>query len=180
MGNILKNCYLKKSIVQNIRGCFYMAKSKLNEVLKRLEDIETWASMGLSESQISYNLGISRSSLENYKKSNLDIVNSLKRGKSRASFKVENALYKKATGYVVKETVPCKVKDTYYDDKGNKCMKENIVVVETEKEVPADVQAIKFWLINKEKGRWKENPSKVEMDKALLELRKKQVDQGEW
>ena len=81
-----------------------MAKSKLNEVLKRLGDIETWASMGLSESQIAYNLGISRSSLENYKKQNLDILNSLKRGKSRASFKVENALYKKATGYVVKRT----------------------------------------------------------------------------
>ncbi|MFR2529337.1 MAG: hypothetical protein ACLS9F_16955 [Clostridium paraputrificum] len=157
-----------------------MAKSKLNDVLKRLEDIETWASMGLSESQIAYNLGISRSSLENYKKQNLDIVDSLKRGKSRASFKVENALYKKATGYVIKETVPCKVKETYYDDNGNKCMKEDIVTVETEKEVPADIQAIKFWLINKEKGRWKENPSKVEMDKALLELRKKQAEQGEW
>ena len=157
-----------------------MAKSKLNDVLKRLEDIETWASMGLSESQIAYNLGISRSSLENYKKQNLDIVNSLKRGKSRASFKVENALYKKATGYVVKETVPCKVKENYYDDNGNKCMKENIVVVETEKEVPADVQAIKFWLINKEKGKWKENPSKVEIDRAQLEIRKKQAEQGEW
>ncbi|MDU2285234.1 Xaa-His dipeptidase [Clostridium paraputrificum] len=157
-----------------------MAKSKLNEVLKRLGDIETWASMGLSESQIAYNLGISRSSLENYKKQNLDILNSLKRGKSRASFKVENALYKKATGYVVKEQVPTKVKETYYDDNGNKCIKENVVVVEAEKEVPADIQAIKFWLINKEKGKWKENPTKAEIDRAMLELRKEQAKQGDW
>ncbi|WP_300382524.1 hypothetical protein [Clostridium sp.] len=157
-----------------------MAKSKINDVLKKLEDLENWASMGLSETQIAYNLGISRSSLENYKKANLDIVNSLKRGKNRANFKVENALYKKATGYTIKETVPCKTKDTYYDDKGNKCIKENIVVVETEKEIPADVSAIKFWLINKDKAKWKENPTKVEVDRALLEIKKKQAEQGEW
>lgn len=66
-----------------------MAKSKLNDVLKRLEDIETWASMGLSESQIAYNLGISRSSLENYKKQNLDIVNSLKRVKVELVLKLK-------------------------------------------------------------------------------------------
>lgn len=45
-----------------------MAKSKINEVLKRLKDVETWASMGLSESQIAFNLGISRATLETYKK----------------------------------------------------------------------------------------------------------------
>ena len=55
-------------------------------------------------------------------------------------------------------------------------MKENIVVVETEKEVPADVQAIKFWLINKEKGKWKENPSKVENDKKALKLKEKAIE----
>ena len=110
----------------------------------------------------------------------MDILNSLKRGKSRASFKVENALYKKATGYVVKEQVPTKVKETYYDDNGNKCIKENVVVVEAEKEVPADIQAIKFWLINKEKGKWKENPTKAEIDRAMLELRKEQAKQGDW
>ncbi len=157
-----------------------MAKSKINDVLEKLEDLENWASMGLSEIQIAYNLGISRSSLENYKKANLDILNSLKRGKNRANFKVENALYKKATGYVIKESVPCKTKDTYYDENGNKCIKENITVVEIEKEVPADIQAIKFWLINKEKGKWKENPIKADIDKALLELKKKQVDEGGW
>lgn len=157
-----------------------MAKSKINEVLKRLEDVETWASMGLSESQIAFNLGISRATLENYKKANLDILNSLKRGKSQADFKVENALYKKATGYMVKKTSVVKCKDIYYDDAGRKCQKEHLETIEYEEEVPADVQAIKFWLINRKKGKWKDNPTKADIDKELLELRKQQVKNEEW
>ena len=157
-----------------------MAKSKWNEVKRKLEDVELWASMGLSETQIAFNLGISRATLENYKRDHLDILESLKRGKNQADFKVENALYKKATGYTVKETYPVKTKETYYDDKGNKCQKENVVVVEGEKEVPADVQAIKFWLINRRSGKWRDNPTKVEIDKALLELKKKEAEKGEW
>ena len=136
-----------------------------------------WASMGLSETQIAYNLGISRASLENYKKANLDILNSLKRGKNQADFKVENALYKKATGYIVKETVAVKCKDIYYDDNNNKCQMEPLDI---EKEVPAETNAIKFWLINRKQGRWKDNPTKAEIDKAVLELKKQQVNKEEW
>lgn len=136
--------------------------------------------MGLSETQIAYNLGISRASLENYKKANLDILNSLKRGKNQADFKVENALYKKATGYEVKETVAVKLKEIYYDDKGNKCQKEKLDTVEVIKEIPADTPAIKFWLINRKQGRWKDNPNKAEIDKAVLELKKQQVNKEEW
>ena len=40
-----------------------MAKSKWEEVSKRLKDVETWASMGLSEKQIAKNLGISKSTM---------------------------------------------------------------------------------------------------------------------
>jgi len=93
---------------------------------------------------------------------------------------VENSLYKKATGYETKETVAAKVKDIYYDDKGNKCQKERLDTVEVVKEIPPDVTAIKFWLINRNKGRWKENPTKVEIDKALLELKKKEAEKGDW
>jgi len=157
-----------------------VAKSKWEDVSKRLGEVEMWASMGLSESQIAFNLGISRATLENYKRDHLDILESLKRGKNQADFKVENSLYKKATGYETKETVAAKVKDIYYDDKGNKCQKERLDTVEVVKEIPPDVTAIKFWLINRNKGRWKENPTKVEIDKALLELKKKEVEKGDW
>lgn len=153
-----------------------MAKSKWDEVKKRLADVELWATMGLSETQIAYNLGISRATLENYKRDHLDILESLKRGKNQADFKVENALYKKATGYIVKETVAVKCKDIYYDDNNNKCQRERLDTVEIEKEVPAETNAIKFYLINRKQGRWKDNPTRADIDKALLELKKKETE----
>lgn len=154
-----------------------MAKSKWEEIEKKLETIEAWASMGLSDTQIAFNLGISKDTFYRYKKDHSDFSDSLKRGKNVADFKVENALYKKATGYVIHETGAVKVKETYYDEKNNKCTREDVKVVDMPKEVPADIQAIKFWLVNRKQGRWKDNPTRTEIDKALLELKKEEVDE---
>lgn len=152
-----------------------VAKSKWDEVKKKLETIELWASMGLSDSQIAFNLGISKDTFYRYKKEHSDFSDSIKRGKNVADFKVENALYKKATGYTIHETTVIKVKETYYDERGNKCTREDVKAVDSPKEIPADVQAIKFWLINRSKGKWKDNPTKAEIDKALLALKQKEV-----
>lgn len=157
-----------------------MAKSKWSEIEGRLKEIEMWASMGLSDLQISFNLGISKDTFYRYKKEHSDFSDHLKRGKNVADFKVENALYKKATGYTVKKQGAIKVKETYFDEKGNKCTKEDVKLVDMEEEVPADVSAIKFWLINRMKGKWKDNPTKADIEKALLEIKKKQVEQGTW
>lgn len=157
-----------------------MAKSKIKDVLSRLEEIEKWAAMGLSEAQISFNLGISRSSLENYKKANVDILNCLKRGKTKADFKVENALYKKAIGYKALKVAVQKCKDIYYDDEGRKCQKERLETLEYEEEVQPDVQAIKYWLGNRKSGKWKDNPTKADIDKQVLELKKQQIKNEEW
>lgn len=157
-----------------------MAKSKWDDVKEKLESVEIWASMGLNERQIAHNLGISKATMENYKKAHLDFLEHLKRGKETADSKVENALYKRATGYTVIEQQAMKRKEIYYDEKDRKCEKEHIEVVEVEKEVPADVTAMKFWLINRQKGRWTDNPHKVEIDKKTLKLREKEVEMKEW
>lgn len=157
-----------------------MAKSKWDEIKNKLETVELWASMGLSNAQIAFNLGIGKDTFYRYKKQYSDLSDCLKRGNSIADFKVENALYKKATGYEVKEMVTAKVKDIYYDDKGNKCQTERLDTVEITKEIPPDIQAIKFWLVNKMKGKWSDNPSKADIDRELLKLKKKQSENGEW
>lgn len=157
-----------------------MAKSKINDVLNRLDEIEQWAGMGLSEAQIAFNLSISRASLENYKKKSIDILNSLKRGKSKADFKVENALYKKATGCIVKKVSVQKCKDIYYDKEGRKCQRERLETVAYDEEIPPDVQAIKFWLINRKKDKWKDNPTKAEIDREVLKIKKEQINKDEW
>lgn len=162
-------------MVQIKRRCFKLAKSKWESVRKKLEQVEIWASMGLSEKQIAHNLGISKSTMENYKNAHLDFLDSLKRGKEVADSKVENSLYKKATGYRYREQQAIKVKESHYDDKGKKVEKEKVVIVEVEKEVQPETAAMKFWLVNRQKARWKDNPHKVKNDNEMLKLKKEEV-----
>lgn len=157
-----------------------MAKSRWEEIKKKLGDVEVWASLGLSERQIAKNLGVSKSTFEKYKKEHSDFLDHLKRGKETADAKVENALYKRATGYKVTKVQAIKVKEDHYDAEGRKIQKENVVTVEIEEEIPADVSAIKFWLSNRQKGRWADNPHKVSNDKENLKLKKQQIEQGAW
>ena len=63
---------------------------------------------------------------------------------------------------------------------GRKLQKENVVTVEFEEEIPPDVSAIKFWLANRQKGRWCDNPHKVSNDREHLKLKKQQIEQGAW
>ena len=155
---------------------------KANKWLNKdgLEQIEKWAKLGLSDRQIAKNMGIGRSTFYEWKKKYKDISDTLDKGKAIVNEEVENALLKKALGFKYKEQQAIKVKEIYYDEKGRKCQKEDVKIVEVEKEVPADTVAIKFWLVNRERERWSDNPNKVEIDKDLLELRKQQVKNEEW
>lgn len=155
---------------------------KVNKWLNKdgLEQIEKWARLGLSDRQIAKNMGIGRSTFYEWKKKYKDISDTLDKGKAIVNEEVENALLKKALGFKYKEQQAIKVKEIYYDEKGRKCQKEDVKIVEVEKEVPADTVAIKFWLVNRERERWSDNPNKVEIDKELLELRKQQVKNEEW
>ena len=58
--------------------------------------IQGWARDGLTEEQIAHNMGISRSTLNEWKKKDSDISDTLKKGKEISDYEVENALLKKA------------------------------------------------------------------------------------
>lgn len=106
--------------------------------------IEGWARDGLTDEQIAKNIGISRSTLAEWKKKYPDISDTLKRGKEIVDCEVENALLKRALGYTYTET---RVK--------RECGKitEEITV---EKVVVPDVAAIIFWLKNRRPDKWRE------------------------
>lgn len=157
-----------------------MAKSKKDIILENLESIEIWAKQGMSEKQIAMNLKISYSYFREQKKSLSALSEALCRGKIVADVAVENALYKRALGYDAVETVAVKVKSIYFDERDNKCQKEEVVTVDTIRHIPADPGAQKFWLINRQKDSWKDNPHKVINDKELLEIKKKLVEKDVW
>ena len=70
-----------------------MALGKINEWLERdkLILLEGWARDGLTDEQIAKNIGISRASLYEWKKKEVDIFDALKKGKEVIDFEVENA-----------------------------------------------------------------------------------------
>src|SRR5690625_7906107 len=61
--------------------------------------IEGWARDGLTDEQIAKNMGISRSTLNEWKNKYSDILDTLKKGKEVVDLQVENALLKRALGY---------------------------------------------------------------------------------
>ena len=65
--------------------------------------LEGWARDGLTDEQIAHNIGISTSTLNNWKNKYVEILESLKRGKEVVDRQVENALLKRALGYEYEE-----------------------------------------------------------------------------
>lgn len=78
-----------------------MAKGKYEQWLtpEGLTKIQGWARDGLTDNVIADNIGISRSTLYEWKRKYTDISDALKESKEVVDRKVENALLKTALGY---------------------------------------------------------------------------------
>lgn len=109
--------------------------------------IEAWARNGLSEEQISKNLGVAFSTFRRAKKDpeyGQRICTALLRGKEVVDFEVENMLHKRAMGYAYDE-----VKEEY---EGGVLTKRTVI----KKFVPPDVTAQIFWLKNRKPTDWRD------------------------
>lgn len=125
-----------------------MAKGKYKEWLEPegLLKIEGWAMDGLTDEQIARNMGISTSTLYNWKNEHLEISESLKRGKEVVDRQVENALLKRALGYEYEE-----VSEKY---EGGVLTERKV----TTKQVVPDTTAQIFWLKNRKPSDWRDKP----------------------
>lgn len=145
-----------------------MAKSKYEtHVLPYLEKIEIWAREGCTDRDIARNLGIAYSSFRKYRdlgeggdERYAAFSATLARAKVEPDENVENALYRKATGYNAEITKHYKIKRTEYDpDTGRKVAEyEELVSCKDEVHVPADTNAQMFWLTNRRPDRWSYKP----------------------
>ena len=125
-----------------------MAKGKYTEWLEPegLLKIEGWARDGLTDEQIAHNMGISRSTLSEWKNKYPDILDSLKKGKEVVDRQVENALLKRALGYEVTE-----VTKEYVGDLGRMEVTKRVT-----KHVAGDTTAQIFWLKNRKPEEWRD------------------------
>lgn len=106
--------------------------------------LQGWARDGLSEEQISHNMGVSASTLRVWKGKFPALSAALKKGKEVVDREVENALLKRAKGYSYTET---RIEES--DKDGTK-------VIKIVKHVPPDVGAAAFWLKNRRRDKYRD------------------------
>ena len=127
-----------------------MSKGKYHDWITEegLLKIEGWARDGLTDEQIAHNIGITRTTLYDWKNKYPDISYALKRGKEVIDRQVENALLKRALGYEYEEVKQIIEKDEKGHDRER--------IEKTVKYVAPDVTAQIFWLKNRRPDVWRD------------------------
>jgi transcriptional regulator with XRE-family HTH domain len=134
-----------------------MAKGKFHDWLTNegLLKIEAWARNGLTDEQIAHNIGITISTLYEWKKRFSAFSEALKKGKEVVDIQVENALLKRALGYTFTEIIEEKIND--YDPTTGEVIGSHLEITKkVTKEVQPDVTAQIFWLKNRKPEVWRD------------------------
>jgi len=152
-------------------------------ILENINSIKEWALAGMAEKEMAETLGIAYSTFRRAKQSNMVLSAVLAEAKKYRSdiLKdqvkcVEESLYKRCLGYNAKVVKNYKVKKVVFDefgqvifDKGGKAVMEEVLEEkEEETHVPADITAVKFFLLNKARKEWRSDPERLEIDKKRL------------
>lgn len=120
--------------------------------------LEGWARDGLTDEQIAKNMRVHISTLCDWKNRFSELSEALKKGRGPVDIEVENALFKRATGYTVTLRKPIKIRvEKRLQGKGT-IIEETIQYAEEEQHVPADTTAQIFWLKHRKANRWGDTP----------------------
>ncbi|QLY82244.1 Xaa-His dipeptidase [Clostridium intestinale] len=146
-----------------------LIESNINVVISMLKD-------GCKDKEIIEFLGISRSAWKAKKNNNIKLRQAIEETNDEKNEKVEEALFKNCIGYKYYEEVATKVKEEIIAEDGTVLTKEDVKVVTVKKYKGPDLAAQKYWLNNKKKAAWKEDPHKAENDRKLTKLKEKEVN----
>ena len=122
--------------------------------------LEGWARDGLTDEQIADKIGISRSTLNEWKKKFPDISDTLKKGKEVVDYEVENALLKRALGYSYEEVT----KEAQLNPRTGKY--ELAITKVVTKEIVPDTTAQIFWLKNRKPDKWRDKMKETESEET--------------
>jgi hypothetical protein len=112
--------------------------------------------LGLPDKKLAEYLDISEDTLHEWKKVYPSFSESIREGRVKADGSVAHSLRERAEGYSWMEETPIKVKEIFYDEQGRRCERERIEITLVKKVVPPEPQAIRFWLMNRQKAYWRD------------------------
>lgn len=139
--------------------------------------IESMLSEGSTEKEIAEKIGVSYSSFRRYKSENADLKTAIAQGKDKKNQNVIKALYKNAIGYPYYEEIATKVKNEVLAEDGKTILvQESVEINSVKKYKGPDLAAQKYWLGNRDKNKWQEDPHKVNNDKKLTKLREQEIN----
>lgn len=133
----------------------------------QLERITNWAANGLTDAEIAKSMGIRRETLSVWKQRHPNISNAVKRGRLMACEAIENALFRRATGMELTDTVE-EFDGAIVDGKpANGSIKKRV----TTRQVPPDTGAIIFYLKNRMPDRYADRrETKVDVSAPVIAL----------
>lgn len=133
----------------NFEVCVIAPRGRSTRYAGVVDDTRAYelALLGYIDAEIAAELGISTSTLYNWKRKYPQFAAAIASGGKTVNIRVVNALLSRAEGGYVTETKALKLRD----ENGN----ERIEIVEVQRYIPADTQAIIFWLTNREREHWK-------------------------
>lgn len=177
-----KNRHRKQQSAEK-KGGEKVASSNEKKIYENMESLEEWAFAGLSQKEMAEMLGMAYSTFRELRKKipalSALLKNSadfLKAEQKKEVEKVEVSLLNRCLGYNADIKKHLKVKKPMQGadgkvltDANGKVITEEVLEEVTEQQhVPADVGAIKFYLLNKAKDKWKENPDRLELEKKRV------------
>lgn len=160
-----------------------MAKTNEDKIYENLKSLEEWAFAGISQKEMAEMLGMAYSTFRKLKneipalsallKKSADF---LKAEKQKEIEGVERSLLERCHGYNAPVKKHYKVKKpvmgpggkVLMDDNGKVITEEVLEEVTDEQHVPADVTAIKFYLMNKARKDWQNDPERLAIEKKRL------------
>jgi hypothetical protein len=154
-----------------------MGRNNIDEELEnQLPLIISMVKDGCSDKEIVEKLGISASTWKRKKALNKKIKEALDELLDNRNQEVEESLFKCCNGYSYYEEVVTKVKEEIKSENGAVTIKEDVKISKVKKYKGPDIVAQKYWLNNKKKVVWKDDPHKVDNDKKLIKLKEKEVN----
>ena len=182
-GNLCKKFSAPKMEKCRKKGGEKVASRNEDKIYENMRSLEEWAFAGLSQKEMAEMLGMAYSTFRKLRgeipalsallKKSADF---LKAEQKKEIEKVEVSLLNRCLGYNADIRKHMKVKKPMLGadgkvltDANGKVITEEVLEEVTEQQhIPADVGAIKFYLLNKAKDKWKENPDRLELEKKRV------------